>query len=164
MKEFKVTDLLPRRSEFYLSIPDKTFSLRPCTPHDLINLKEKNIDIEEVMKNPISADVCKVVLYLMDYEDAKEFKKIELKTINIETGEEEANDVGGHKLLVKFIASLKEHLEMFLALLSFLQMEFLFEIQYFVQTQPPMRFYNLYKQISAHVFNRFCYCKSQSLK
>jgi hypothetical protein len=118
MKEFKVTDLLPRRAEFYLSIPDKTFSLRPCTPHDLINLKNMSIDIEEVMKNPISSDVCKVVLYLMDYEDAKEFKKIELKTINIETGEEEVNDVGGYKLLMKFIASLKEHLEMFLALLN----------------------------------------------
>tara|TARA_R110000751_G_scaffold107720_1_gene204245 strand:+ start:204 stop:683 length:480 start_codon:yes stop_codon:yes gene_type:complete len=118
MKEFKVTDLLPRRAEFYLSIPDKAFSLRPCTPHDLINLKNMSIDIEEVMKNPISSDVCKVVLYLMDYEDAKEFKKIELKTINIETGEEEVNDVGGYKLLMKFIASLKEHLEMFLALLN----------------------------------------------
>jgi hypothetical protein len=118
MKEFKVTDLLPRRSEFYLSIPDKTFSLRPCTPQDLISLKEKKIDIEDVMKNPISSDVCKVVLYLMDYEDAKEFKKIELKTINIETGEEEVNNVGGYKLLMKFIASLKEHLEMFLALLN----------------------------------------------
>jgi hypothetical protein len=76
------------------------------------------IDIEEVMKNPISAEVCKVVLYLMDYENAKEFKKIELKTINIETGDEEVNDVGGYKLLMKFIASLKEHLEMFLALLN----------------------------------------------
>jgi hypothetical protein len=118
MKEFKVTDLLPRRAEFYLLIPDKTFSLRPCTPHDLISLKEMGIDIEEVMKNPISAEVCKVVLYLMDYEDAKEFKKIELKTINIETGDEEVNDVGGYKLLMKFIASLKEHLEMFLALLN----------------------------------------------
>jgi len=118
MEKFKVTDLLPRKSTFDLSIPDKTFNLRPCTPQDLISLNEMNIDIEEVMKNPISADVCKVVLYLMDFEDAKYFKKMELKTINIETGEEEISNVGGYKLFMKLVASLKEHLEMFLALLN----------------------------------------------
>ena len=118
MQKFNINDLLPRKSTFDLSIPDKTFNLRPCTPQDLISLKDMDIDIEEVMKNPISADVCKVVLYLMEYEDAKEFKKIELKTINIETGEEEVNNIGGYKLLMKLIASLKEHLEMFLALLN----------------------------------------------
>jgi len=118
MKKFNINDLLPRKSTFDLSIPGKTFNLRPCTPQDLISLKDMDIDIEEVMKNPISADVCKVVLYLMEYEDAKEFKKIELKTINIETGEEEISNVGGYKLLMKLVASLKEHLEMFLSLLN----------------------------------------------
>ena len=76
------------------------------------------IEVEEVMRNPISADVCKVILYLMEYSDAKEFKIIELKTINIETGEEETENIGGYKLLLKFIASLKEQLEMFIALLK----------------------------------------------
>ena len=118
MENFKITDLLPRKSSFELSIPNRTFNLRPCTPSDLIELKTKGIDVEALMKNPVSEDICKVVLFLMEYNDAKEFKKIELKTINIDTGEEEVNKVGGYKLLIKFIASLKEQLEMFLALLT----------------------------------------------
>jgi len=118
MESFKITDLLPRQAKFKLSIPNKVYNLRPCTPRDLIKLKDMGIDIEEVMKNPISSDVCKVVLYLMEFSHAKEFKKVELKTINIETGEEEVETVGGYKLLLKFIASLKEQLEMFIALLN----------------------------------------------
>jgi hypothetical protein len=116
--EFKITDLVPRKACFNLSIPNRSYNLRPCTPKDLIDLKEKGIDIENVMKNPISRDVCRVALYLMDYDDAKEFKKVELKTINIETGDEETENVGGYELLMKFIASIKEQMDVFLALLT----------------------------------------------
>ena len=54
----------------------------------------------------------------MEFDHAKDFKKTQLKTINIDTGEEEVEEVGGYKLLLKFVASLKEQLEMFLALLN----------------------------------------------
>ena len=81
------------------------------------------LDIEDVMKNPINIDVCKVILFLMEFDHAKDFKKTQLKTINIDTGEEEVEEVGGYKLLLKFVASLKEQLEMFLALLNSLGFE-----------------------------------------
>ena len=118
MEAFKITDLLPRRASFELSIPEKSYNLRPCTPRDLIKLKDMGVDVEEIIKNPVNADICKIALYLMEFDDAKNFKKINVKTINIDTGEEEVEDVGGYKLLLKYVASLKEQLEMFLALLN----------------------------------------------
>lgn len=118
MDDFKVTDLLPKRSEFHLSILEKTFYLRPCTPKDLIDLSDRGLNMESIMQNPISADVCKVVLYLMEYEGAKEFKKVGVKTINIDTGEEEVETLGGYSLLLKCVASVKEQMEMFFCLLS----------------------------------------------
>ena len=123
MNSFKITDLLPRRASFKLSIPDKVYDLRPCTPRDLLELKDMGLDIEDIMKNPINIDVCKVILFLMEFDHAKDFKKTQLKTINIDTGEEEVEEVGGYKLLLKFVASLKEQLEMFLALLNSLGFE-----------------------------------------
>ena len=118
MDDFKITDLLPRESEFYLSILDKTFYLRPCTPKDIIDLNTRGLKVEEILANPISADVCKIGLYLMQYESAKEFKKITVKTINIETGEEEVEELGGYNLLLKFIANVKEQMDLFFCLLG----------------------------------------------
>ena len=117
MENFKVTDLLPKKADFYLSIPDKTFTLRPCTPKDLIDLKDKGLDVENILKNPISADVCKVILFLMEFEDAQFFMKKELKTVDIETGDVQVEDVGGYNLLLKFVASIKEQMEMFFSML-----------------------------------------------
>jgi hypothetical protein len=117
MENFKVTDLLPKKADFYLSIPDKTFTLRPCTPKDLIDLKGKGLDVENILKNPISADVCKVILFLMEFEDAQFFMKKELKTVDIETGDVQVEDVGGYNLLLKFVASIKEQMEMFFSML-----------------------------------------------
>ena len=123
MKNFKITDLMPKKATFNLSIPDKSYSLRPCTPKDLIDLKEIGIDVEKVVMNPISADICKIVLFLMEFDDAKEFKRKTVKTINIDTGEEEVEEVGGFNLLLKFVANLKEQMEMFFSLLRSLGFE-----------------------------------------
>ena len=71
-EDFKITDLVPKRSEFNLRILEKSFFLRPCTPKDIIDLSEKGIDVEKVLQNPISEELCKVVLYLMEYESAKD--------------------------------------------------------------------------------------------
>ena len=117
MENFKVTDLLPKRADFYLSIPDRKFTLRPCTPKDLIDLKDKGLDVENILKNPISADVCKVILFLMEFEDAQFFMKKELRTVDIETGDVQVEDVGGYNLLLKFVASIKEQMEMFFSML-----------------------------------------------
>ena len=117
MENFKVTDLLPKKADFYLSIPDRKFTLRPCTPKDLIDLKDRGLDVEDVLKNPISAEVCKVILFLMDFEDAQFFMKKELKTIDIDTGDIQIEDVGGYNLLLRFVASVKEQMEMFFSML-----------------------------------------------
>ena len=117
MKDYKITDLIPKEASFYLTIPDKTYHLRPCTPSDLINLTKMGLDVDKIILNPISAEVCKIVLYLMKFEDAKEFKAKEVKTINIDTGDEEVSNVGGYNLLLKFISSVKEQMEMFFTLL-----------------------------------------------
>lgn len=117
-ENFKITDLIPNRAEFYLRILDKSFFLRPCTPKDIIDLKNKKLDVEKVIQNPISEDLCKVVLYLMEYESAVEFKKVTVKTIDVETGEEKVEDLGGYNLLLKCISNVKEQMEMFFCLLK----------------------------------------------
>jgi hypothetical protein len=117
-ENFKITDLIPKRAEFYLRILDKSFFLRPCTPKDMIDLKDKKLDIEKVIQNPISEDLCKVVLYLMEYESAVEFKKVTVKTIDVETGEERVENLGGYNLLLKCISNIKEQMEMFFCLLK----------------------------------------------
>jgi len=116
--DFKITDLMPKRSEFHLRILEKDFFIRPCTPKDIIDLKDKGLDVEKVLSNPISEDLCKVVLYLMEYESAKEFKKVTVRTIDVETGEEKIEDLGGYNLLLKCIGSVAEQMEMFFSLLS----------------------------------------------
>ena len=116
-KNFKITDLAPQKASFYLSILDKSFFIRPCTPKDLIDLKEKGIDVEKVIQNPISEDLCKIVLYLMEYESAKDFKKVTVKTIDIESGEEVIEEIGGYNLLLKCVSNVKEQMEMFFSLL-----------------------------------------------
>ena len=115
--DFKITDLVPKRSEFELSILEKTFFLRPCTPKDIIDLSKKGIDVEKVLQNPISEDLCKIVLYLMEYDSAVEFKKVKVKTIDIETGEEQVENLGGYNLLLKCVASIKEQMELFFSVL-----------------------------------------------
>ena len=117
VKNFKITDLAPQKASFYLSILDKSFSIRPCTPKDLIDLKEKGIDVEKVIQNPISEDLCRIVLYLMEYESAKDFKKVTVKTIDIESGEEVIEEIGGYNLLLKCVSNVKEQMEMFFSLL-----------------------------------------------
>ena len=116
-ENFKITDLVPTRSEFHLRILEKSFFLRPCTPKDIIDLSKKGIDVEKVLQNPISEELCKVVLYLMEYESAKEFKKVLVKTIDVDTGEEKVEEMGGFNLLMKCIASVKEQMEMFFSVL-----------------------------------------------
>ena len=116
-EDFKITDLMPKRSEFYLRILEKSFFLRPCTPKDIIDLSKKGIDVEKVLQNPISEDLCKIVLYLMEYESAKEFKKVTVRTIDVETGEEKIEEMGGYNLLLKCIASVKEQMEIFFCVL-----------------------------------------------
>ena len=117
-EKFKVTDLIPKRSEFYLGILEKTFYLRPCTPKDIIDLKNKGLDIDKIMQNPISEELCKVVLYLMEYDSAKDFKKVTVRTIDVETGEEKVEDLGGYNLLLKCVGSVTEQMEMFFCLLN----------------------------------------------
>jgi hypothetical protein len=115
--DFKITDLVPKRSEFELSILEKTFFLRPCTPKDIIDLSKKGIDVTKVLQNPISEDLCKIVLYLMEYDSAVEFKKVKVKTIDIDTGEEQVENLGGYNLLLKCVASIKEQMELFFSVL-----------------------------------------------
>ncbi len=117
VNNFKITDLTPKKASFYLSILDKSFSIRPCTPKDLIDLKDKGIDAEKVIQNPISEDLCKIVLYLMEYESAKDFKKVTVKTIDIESGEEVIEEIGGYNLLLKCVSNVTEQMEMFFSLL-----------------------------------------------
>tara|TARA_R100000781_G_scaffold114720_1_gene86320 strand:- start:3538 stop:4023 length:486 start_codon:yes stop_codon:yes gene_type:complete len=117
-EKFKVTDLVPKRSEFYLGILEKTFYLRPCTPKDIIDLKNKGLDVDKIMQNPISEDLSRIVLYLMEYESAKEFKKVTVRTIDVETGEEKIEDLGGYNLLLKCVGSVTEQMEMFFCLLN----------------------------------------------
>lgn len=117
-EDFKITDLMPKRSEFHLRILEKSFALRPCTPKDIIDLKEKGLDVERVLQNPISEELCKVALYLMEYESAKDFKRVTVKTIDVDTGEEKIEELGGYNLLLKCIGSIKEQMEIFFCLLS----------------------------------------------
>ncbi len=117
-EDFKITDLMPKRSEFHLRILEKSFVLRPCTPKDIIDLKEKGLDVERVLQNPISEELCKVALYLMEYESAKDFKRVTVKTIDVDTGEEKIEELGGYNLLLKCIGSIKEQMEIFFCLLS----------------------------------------------
>jgi len=117
-ENFKITDLIPKRTEFYLRILEKSFFLRPCTPKDIIDLKNKGLDVEKILQNPISEDLCKIVLYLMEYESAVDFKKVTVKTIDVETGEEKIEDLGGYNLLLKCISNVKEQMEMFFSLLG----------------------------------------------
>ena len=116
-ENFKITDLVPKKSEFHLSLLDKSFCLRPCTPKDIVDLSSKGIDVEKVLQNPISEDLCKLALYLMEYDSAKEFKKVKVKTIDVETGEEKIEDLGGFNLLLKCIASVTEQMELFFCVL-----------------------------------------------
>jgi ABC-type transporter Mla MlaB component len=53
----------------------------------------------------------------MDFEDAQFFMKKELKTIDIDTGDIQVEDVGGYNLLLRFVASVKEQMEMFFSML-----------------------------------------------
>jgi len=53
----------------------------------------------------------------MDFEDAQFFMKKELKTIDIDTGDIQIEDVGGYNLLLRFVASVKEQMEMFFSML-----------------------------------------------
>tara|TARA_R100000655_G_scaffold20726_1_gene42736 strand:+ start:636 stop:1121 length:486 start_codon:yes stop_codon:yes gene_type:complete len=116
-ENFKITDLMPKRSEFHLRILEKDFFIRPCTPKDIIDLKDNGLDVEKVLSNPISEDLSRIVLYLMEYESAKEFKKVTVRTIDVETGEEKIEELGGYNLLLKCIGSVTEQMEMFFALL-----------------------------------------------
>ena len=43
--------------------------------------------------------------------------KKELKTIDIDTGDIQVEDVGGYNLLLRFVASVKEQMEMFFSML-----------------------------------------------
>ena len=54
----------------------------------------------------------------MEYESAVEFKKVTVKTIDVETGEEKVEDLGGYNLLLKCISNIKEQMEMFFCLLK----------------------------------------------
>ena len=65
MKDYKITDLIPKEASFYLTIPDKTYHLRPCTPSDLINLTKMGLDVDKIILNPMSVDICKIILFLI---------------------------------------------------------------------------------------------------
>ena len=109
-KGFRLTDLKPTNASFFLSLPNRQFTLRPCTPQDIIELGEIGVDVEYVIKSPLANDLCRIALYLMVFEDAKEFKTQNVRKINVDTGEETEETLGGFKLLVKLIGSIKEQI------------------------------------------------------
>ena len=69
-----ITDLLPRRASFDLSIPEKSYNLRPCTPRDLIKLKEcivYRIDITSNLEIQMEYNVSAIPTIII-FESGKE--------------------------------------------------------------------------------------------
>lgn len=118
MKKLKIEDLIPSESTFHIKEASKTFKLDPCTPGKMLRIgKMFNQNIEEMLANATLENICKIALGLMNMDDLEYFKKQEIKTIDISTGEEKIEARGGYTILCDLISSIKEMYEVYAAIL-----------------------------------------------
>jgi len=117
-KKIRINDLKPTESFFsLLQAKGKTFKLRPCTVGMLSEMNESIGDIERMIAEIRTDDICKMALFLMNHEDAMFFKLKSIKYLDIETGEEKEKNKGGFKLLRDLISNVDEHFDIYSAVL-----------------------------------------------
>lgn len=108
----KLEDLKPRPSKFYLSYSDKWYTLRPWTLNDQIWMNQEYGErINEIFseKNIDIVAIARMAFRLM--EDKSDFRAREFTAID-EDGNETTQTIGGYKLLIARVKTVKEQLQL----------------------------------------------------
>lgn len=103
-------DLKPRPSKFHLSHNDKWYTMRPWTLNDQIWMNQEYGDKINEIFNENNLDI--VAIARMAYrllDDKKDFLAQEISGID-EDGNEFTEKIGGYKLLITRVNTLKEQL------------------------------------------------------
>ena len=114
----KLEDLKPRPSKFHLSYNDKWYTMRPWTLNDQIWMNQEYGDrINEIFseKNIDIVAIARMAFRLLD--DKSDFKAREFTAID-EDGNETTQTIGGYKLLIARVKTVKEQLELLTAVVE----------------------------------------------
>ena len=116
--ELKIEDLIPKKTSFSLTQTGETYHLRPCTPGMLVKAGTALGNIQEMIALPSAENVAKISMFLMEYESQKHFKKQSVNVIDIMTGDERVEDLGGYILLMNLFNDLQEQMNVYVAILG----------------------------------------------
>lgn len=114
----KLEDLNPRPSKFHLSYNDKWYTMRAWTLNDQIWMNQEYGDrINEIFseKNLDIVAIARMAYRLL--EEKNDFKAREFVTID-EEGNEETQKIGGYKLLIARVKTIKEQLALLAAVVE----------------------------------------------
>ena len=115
---FDIGDLVPVRSSFTLAqFGDEEFYLEPCTGGKLIEISKTIGNIDRILSVPSAENISKLALMLMNYESSVHFKVQQVKKVDVLTGEESTEKIGGYKLLAACIRGMKEQFAIYKAIL-----------------------------------------------
>lgn len=116
---FRIEDLIPTDSIFKLKrFGDIEFKLKPCTGGMLISMSKRIGNVEAMLTNPSGENISKMALSLMDYESAKHFKQQQVKIVDVITGEESEETIGGFAILLHSMGGIKEQYSVYGAVLE----------------------------------------------
>lgn len=113
-----IINLIPKNSEFSLSqFKNEKFKLVPCTGYKLMEISQSLGKVEDLLSYPTAENISKLAMSLMDYKSASKFKKQNVKKIDVLTGEESTESIGGYRLLMSCISSISEQYDIYGAIL-----------------------------------------------
>lgn len=104
----KLEDLVPQSSEFFLSLPNRAYTLRPCTLADEAWLqKTYGAKLQAVFTNMQTQELCKIAIHLMNDKDKEEFA-IRTVTFLDEAGKRLSMELGGWQMLMTLVTGMME--------------------------------------------------------
>jgi len=108
----KLEDLSPRPSKFHLSYNDKWYTMRAWTLNDQIWMNQEYGEKVHEIFNENNIDIVAIArMAFRLLEEKSDFKAREFKTID-EDGNEKTETIGGYKLLIARVKTVKEQLQL----------------------------------------------------
>lgn len=113
----KLSDLIPRRASFKLSITDKEYFLRPVTPGIAMQIEKQIGNLREKLEKGQLMDLFKMAYILMEPESTLDFAKKEVKFVDVE-GNAVTENIGGFALFANMISNMDEQFAVLSACLT----------------------------------------------